>query len=87
MGLLGQPNTFLARQLARFSMYADLNSTAPVSPQGTLWAEVWRFEGVDTRTAPACDTAAALAEHLRRWDSDLRVNYKRAIDAAAAVGQ
>ena len=44
-------------------MYADLNSTAPASPQGTLWAEVWRFEGVDASAAPACDTPAALAGH------------------------
>ena len=73
------PAMYPIPQLARFSMYADLNSTAPVSPQGTLWAEVWRFEGVGTSTAPACDTPAALADHLRRWDSDLRVNYRRAI--------
>ena len=80
------PAMYPIPQLANFSMFTDLNSTAPVSPQGTLWAEVWRFEGVNTSTAPACDSPAALAEHLRRWDSDLRVNYKRAVDAVAAVG-
>ena len=81
------PSLYPIPVLANFSMFADLNSTAPVSPQGTLWAEVWRFEAVNTSTAPACDSPATLQAHLRRWDSDLRTNYKRALDedAVAAV--
>ena len=53
-----------------------------LAPKGTLWAEVWRFEAVNTSTAPACDSPAALQAHLRRWDSDLRTNYRRALDEA-----
>jgi hypothetical protein len=79
------PAMYPVQQLANFSMFADLNRTAPALPSGALWAEIWRFEGVNTSSAPACDTPAALAGHLRAWDVALRVNYKRALEVHRGV--
>lgn len=69
------PAMFPMSTLAKFSMWRDMNSSMPTQTQGTLWAEVWRHEAVDTAKFPSCVTPAALAEDLGVWDAGLRSNF------------
>lgn len=40
------PSMFPVNVLAKFSIFQDMNASSPVKPQQTLWAEIWRNEGV-----------------------------------------
>ena len=76
---------FPVSTLAKFSMWLDMNSSKPTQTQGTLWAEIWRHEAVNTAQFPSCETAAALAEDLGTWDSGLRRHFLSARDALPRV--
>jgi hypothetical protein len=64
--------------LARNSMFADLNATggACAQPTGSLWAEIWRDEAIAPDAVPSCEARrGGLRADLALWDSQLRSNY------------
>jgi hypothetical protein len=79
------PSMFPLSTLAKFSLYVDMNESKPTTPQGTLWAEIWRHEAIDTSAYPSCETPTNLAEDLRKWDEQLRAGFKRLVSHPVAV--
>eukprot|EP00038_Savillea_parva_P031820 m.90745 g.90745 ORF g.90745 m.90745 type:complete len:630 (-) comp9877_c0_seq3:96-1985(-) len=73
------PSMFPVNILARFSLFADMNTTTPTVPQQTLWAEIWRNEAVNVSQQPSCEDPTALEAHLRAWDAGLRAHLRASV--------